>query len=67
MRERRLSDEQVWEEVAAAAKKLYGEYLDANQLGLLALLRKEEHPLDMPRNWDVPTGIAIRSSDAELV
>ena len=61
MDEQRLSDEQVWDEVALTAEKLYQEYVDINQLRLLTLMRRAQQPLDMPRNWDVPTGIAIRS------
>ena len=67
-RERLLTVDEVWEEVAKVAEDLYCRYLDLNQLSLSTIhdtsLREEAE-----RNWDVPTGIEVtgESHDADLV
>ena len=59
MSKKRLSDQEVWETVEAAAREQYQEYLDLNQLSDLAVLPKDEEPRDMERNFDVPTDLVV--------
>ena len=65
-----MSDEGVWAEVASATEGLYDVYLELNELDLQSTTRPTlSGPLDMDRNWDVPTGIQVNGGPgrAQLV
>ena len=54
-----ISDQEVWKEVAKAAQDLYQDYLDIQEIKDLENLPEEQLPLDMERNWNVPTTLEI--------
>lgn len=59
---KRLTTKEVWAEVSAAADELYQDYLELNELDMFTLLPDAPEPVDMKRNWDVPTGLEILES-----
>lgn len=54
-----ISDQEVWSEVAKAAQDLYQDYLDLQEIKDLENLPEEQLPLDIERNWNVPTTLEI--------
>lgn len=68
-RDKLLSEEEVWEEIAKVAEDLYGDYLDLNELNLSTTIPDLSEQPDVERNWDVPIGINVTGDpdDAELV
>lgn len=67
-RDKQLTVDDVWEEVAKVAEDLYCRYLDLNRLDL-STMRDTSLREEAERNWDVPTGIEVTGDvrDAELV
>ena len=59
---KRLTTKEVWAEVSTAAEELYLDYLELNELDMFTLLPDAPEPVDMKRNWDVPTGLEIWES-----
>ena len=59
---KKLTTEEVWAEVSAAADELFLDYLEFDELDMFTLLSEAPEPVDMKRNWDVQTGLEIWES-----
>ena len=57
MQHEKLTTEEVWAEVSAAADELYQNHLEFNELDMFTLLPDSPEPVDRKRNWDVPAGL----------
>ena len=57
-RDKLLTVDDVWAEVAKVAEGLYCRYLDLNRLDL-STVRDTSLREEAERNWDVPTGIEV--------
>ena len=56
--DRPLTVDEIWEEVAKVAERLYCQYLDLNRLDL-STIHDTPPQQEADRNWDVPTGIEV--------
>ena len=68
LRERQLTVDEVWDEVAKVAEDQYYRYLDINRINLSTICDTSLGQ-EAERNWDVPTGIEVagESHDVQLV
>ena len=57
-RDKLMTVDDVWVEVAKVAEGLYRRYLDLNRLDL-STVRDTSLREEAERNWDVPTGIEV--------
>lgn len=61
MSSQKMSDKDVWKEIADAAEELYQEYLDMQELNAQEPPPASPAPLDMERNWNVPVGVEVNT------
>ncbi|MDE0113813.1 MAG: hypothetical protein OXN84_16185 [Albidovulum sp.] len=61
MSSQKMSDKDVWKEIADAAEELYQEYLDMQELNAQEPPPAPSAPLDMERNWNVPVGVEVNT------
>ena len=68
-RDKLLSDEEIWEEIARVSEELYGQYLEVNELNLSSAVPDVFEQPEVDRDWDMPIGIKVTGEPhgAELV
>ena len=56
---KKMTDNQVWDQVDKVIEEMYREYREVNELDILSLARKEPETQEIVRNWDVPMAIEV--------